>query len=229
MAFDGIGNRFTVKYRHRTWNHICWTYDGKTREVNFYFNERIHQKAIFPIKYQVNGNPEYKNQFLVFGQEPDSFKGGYDQYQLLQGKISRFNWWSSVLKKSYITDLSTCKKNGKGNIVNWTKSSFVSGTVDIIKEIDPRILCVSAKKLLFFPGRLRLNRALNLCAAHGGWIVVPDSPEENLRVLNMYKENSEGCKQDGMNVIGWLGVNYYEGKLLVPKSNRSLNFNNFRK
>ena len=74
---------FSVKYRQRSWNHICWTFDGEIGQASFYFNDHEPQKAIVSVKYQLYGAPK---QFLAFGQEPDKFKGGYDQYQLFKGK-----------------------------------------------------------------------------------------------------------------------------------------------
>ena len=230
ISWEDTAISFTVKYRHKTWNQICWTYDGEIGEANFYFNDEIHHKAIPPKIQNVNGYPDYDNQFLVFGQEPDSFKGGYHKHQLLQGKISRFNWWSSVLEKNEIESFAKCKSNEKGNIVEWTRDHFFHGLIDIIEEIDPRILCNSAEVLLFFPGRRRRDKAIDLCAAHGGWIVAPDSPEENIKVLNMYKENIGECKHEDMDLIGWLGVNNYDGQYFVSQSNsiiKTIIFNNF--
>ena len=168
---------------------------------------------------------------MVFGQEPDSFKGGYNTFQLLRGKISQFNWWSYALEETEIKDLSNCLKIGKGDIVDWEKKSFNTHSIKINK-VDPRIFCDSSEKLIFFPGRRRLTEASDLCTAHGGWIVVPKSSNENAKVMNMYKDNIEDCNQEGLDTIGWLGVSYYDEKYYVSQPNgivRASNFTNFKR
>ena len=219
---------FSVKYRQRSWNHICWTFDGEIGQASFYFNDHEPQKAIVSVKYQLYGAPK---QFLAFGQEPDKFKGGYDQYQLFQGKISRFNWWSTVLSENYIWKLAKCIKEGNGDVVNWTLSSFdLPGSKMNVYKLDPEEFCNPPEKLLFFPGRRRLDQATKLCETHGGWIVAPNSPQENIIVSKMYNQNAEGCQQEGSESIGWLGVKYYNRKYLARRSDKitdTLSFNNF--
>ena len=221
---------FTVHYQHRTWNHICLTYKGDTGDLNFYFNEHTLKKSFSPNKFHVFGSPHYSNQFLGFGQEPDSFKGGYDTFQLLRGKISQFNWWNYVIEETEIKELANCMKEGKGNIVDWDKTNFITHSIDI-DEVDPRIFCDSSETWMFFPGRRRLSQALDLCTAHGGWIVVPNSQKENTKAMNIYKDNIKSCKQEGLEEIGWLGVNYYAKNYYIPKSNKFVktNFNNFER
>lgn len=55
-----------------------------------YFNGNIASQAIVNhTKTPVPGAPKVKNQFLILGQEPDKFLGGFDKEQLLKGKISQ--------------------------------------------------------------------------------------------------------------------------------------------
>ena len=58
----------------------------------FYFNGLRIGEGFFiqpgTTKKGVPGFPDIKKQFLVLGQEPDLFKGGYDALQSFQGKIS---------------------------------------------------------------------------------------------------------------------------------------------
>ena len=122
-------------------------------------------------------------------------------------------------------------KEGKGDIVDWGNNSFITHSIKI-NEIDPRIFCDCSEKLILFPGRRRLTEASDLCTAHGGWIVVPKSSNENAKVMNMYKDNIEDCKQEGLDAIGWLGVSYYDEKYYISQSNgivRTSNFTNFKR
>lgn len=227
---DLLERNFSVQHRHRTWNHICWTLDSNKGDVQFFFNGGQHQSSMVPNKYFLQG---YEKQFLVFGQEPDAFKGGFDKYQLLQGKVSQFNWWNSILDEDYIKELALCTKVGNGNIVNWTKGSFQWFAVEV-EDIDPGLFCDSTEKWLFFPGRRRRDQASVLCDSHGGQIVAPKSPEENFKAMRLYKDNLQECQQKGSNIIGWLGVNLSQNEHVSPdhQSNRTMiptNFNNFKK
>lgn len=222
---------FSVVYRHRTWNHICWTFNGNTQEVNFFFNTAVHEKKISPVRFQVFGSNVYKNAFLVFGQDPDRHKSRYDIYQLLAGKISRFNWWDSVLREDYVHSLAACKESGQGNIVSWSKELFEMINAEVL-DIDPALLCSSSETWVFFPGRRRLDHATSLCESHGGWIVTPNSQEENSDALKIYKDNLDKCKQEGSTSIGWLGVRYYKQSSHIKKANgdiKMLTYDNFER
>lgn len=55
-----------------------------------YFNGNFASQAIVNhTKTPVPGAQKVKNQFLILGQEPDKFLGGFDKEQLLKGKISQ--------------------------------------------------------------------------------------------------------------------------------------------
>ena len=168
-------------------------------------------------------------QFLIFGQEPDSFKGSFDRYQALQGKISQFNWWSSLLHASTINGFAKCNQTEKGNIVSWDKKHFDINSQVI--ELDSTAFCNPPEKWLFFRGRRNNQKANTLCAAHGGWIVVPRNSEENKKAVDMYQKNQEGCVQDGSTAVGWLGVRYYNEKYFTSPfaKHREANYTNYRR
>ena len=184
--------KFTVDYRHSTWNHICWSLDGKIKEAAFFFNGNFIGKIKIKEEYTVHGFPEFEN-FLLFGQEPDYFKGGFDKQQALQGKISRFNWWSYVLQENVIYNFAHCNQIEEGDIVSWRKSLF-SIESNLVETVEPKVFCDPPDKWIFFPGQRKHSEAENLCAAHGGWIVVPTSPDENQMVQDLYRDNSKDCK-----------------------------------
>ena len=106
ILYDIDGNAsklmFTLEYKHRSWFHICLRYDNLNSQFSFFYNGNFIGKVKTPAKYRVKGFPQYTNQFLLFGQEPDKFKGSFDPYQVLQGKISRFNWWNYPVNDSQI-------------------------------------------------------------------------------------------------------------------------------
>ena len=96
---------FTVDYKHRSWNHICWAANFKSNEHTLFYNgKKVGTKALEKensIK-SFQGYPNQTKQFLVFGQEPDEFKGGFTKDSLFEGKMSRFNWWDHQLDDNLI-------------------------------------------------------------------------------------------------------------------------------
>lgn len=69
--------------------------------MKFYFNGQLIDTANI-VGYTVKGQPEVGKQFLLFGQEPDLYRGGFQIEEALQGKLSRFNWWNTVLSDKNI-------------------------------------------------------------------------------------------------------------------------------
>ena len=169
-----------------------------------------HTKIKFP------GYPKYKKQFLVIGQFPRIYKGGFDNKKSLKGKISQFNWWSRVLNDSIIENMAECKKRLKGDIISWDRKSFTTNGLQIeLQKSD--VFCDSKKKLFFFPGKRTRKSAEFLCGAHGGSVVTPESKQENEKVLQMYFENRQDCTQENTDVLGWIGTSYYNSNLLKTK------------
>ena len=193
---------FNVSYPHREWNHICWTLDGLKMQVSFFFNGYLLGKSIANYSYSVSGAPKFKS-YLLFGQEPDSWMGEFDEYQAFQGKLAGFNWWSSVLPADQIEALSKCRENVKGDVVSWKSDLFTVKNALIERITDT---CSPRNIWLFFPGRRTHSHAENLCARHGGSIVVPKTETENTMILEMYLQNKNACAMEGENAVGWIGV-----------------------
>ena len=220
----------SVWFRHRTWNHICWLFDSPRGRVIFHYNDEKYESEISVNKFQIYDN---KNQFVIFGQEPDTFKGGFDKAQVFQGKLSRFNLWSFILEEDLILRMAECYEKGSGDIVNWTKDSFEWFELEV-EEVDDDTFCNGEVKYLFLPGRRRRDQASLMCAAHGGWIVAPKSNEENQAVHKMYMDYrvKYDCKDETSVMIGWLGVQAGENQHFISKPNDNIeviNFTNFQR
>ena len=48
------------------------------------------------------------NTSLIFGQEPDSFRGGFDKAQAYIGDLAEFNIWDTILERDFIEDMAKC-------------------------------------------------------------------------------------------------------------------------
>ena len=57
---------------------------------------------------------------IVLGQEQDSYKGGFNADQSLQGNLTSVNMWDRVLTAQEISELAKSCTAGEGNIVKWS-------------------------------------------------------------------------------------------------------------
>ena len=203
-------SQFTVDYRHRSWNHICVRHNGELGLTMFYYNgELIGERKQQPdqSRIAVQGAPEFTRQFLVFGQEPDLFRGGFNALQAFQGGIAEFNWWGRELDETVIRSLAACwdgSKHAVGDVVAWQREDFEVKNV-LLEEIDSLQFC-RTRSFLFFPGRLNRREAETLCGSHGGGVAVPQTQAENELVTKLYTSNLIDCKDNSTGIIGWVGA-----------------------
>ena len=208
----------SIKFQHRAWNHICWSLDTKTGNNIIYNNGQIVSQAIVETtRTPIPGSPKHTKQFLILGQEPDKFLGGFDENQLLVGKLSRFNWWSKVLNSSTVDKMANCNLNIEGNVVAWKKESFKTNGGLRVYDLNPNEFCDISPRLFFFSGRRSRISAENLCGAHGGWVVTPKSAKENENILKIYSENEQECGTENRKTLGWIGVSHFKSKYFVTK------------
>ena len=105
MEFEGSKLLFTLPYKHRSWNHICWVANFKSNEHTLFYNgKKIGTKKLDNVlsTQSFQGYPEQNKQFLVLGQEPDEYMGGFNRDQTFEGKISQLNWWDYQLEDRLI-------------------------------------------------------------------------------------------------------------------------------
>ena len=72
----------------RTWNHFCWSYNSFSGENRIYVNGKFHGNAFFDIKREALGSDEVYGSSFSIGQDPDEFRGKYDESQAFRGNIS---------------------------------------------------------------------------------------------------------------------------------------------
>ena len=111
-------------FRHRTWNHICWSYSSYKKTNNFYYNG-VKVGAI-PVEngITVPALDEFKDTSFILGQEPDVLNGEFSLAQLFNGELSEVNVWDKILEDGVILEMSKCKTVLKGNIISWGEESI---------------------------------------------------------------------------------------------------------
>ena len=116
----------TMPFRHREWNHICFTYSSINKIARFYYNGEpviTETSSEFP-EILESSDIVFDSSFTI-AQEPDTLNGGYNPGQLFNGEISELNVWSNVIDAKQISALARCSSSSKGDIVAWERQMFV--------------------------------------------------------------------------------------------------------
>ena len=183
-------------FLHLTWVHFCWvasTIDGKNR---FYYNGRlIGSDEKIPKNNQeiIKNSTGIYDSALIFGQEPDNIRGGFESFQAFIGDLAEFNIWNHTLSDEKIMDIAKCQYWGKGNIVAWRKAGIKVHGVAMKDIKDANSLCYMTQNIVIFPRKVIYPEAVKICAAYGGKLVLPETKEENNVLLNIVKKHKNNC------------------------------------
>ena len=147
-------------YHHRTWNHLCWTLSTITEWSTFYHNgNEIGRKQVNTtnIGLALKGSSQMHGASFIFGQEPDSIRGGFDLHEAFIGDLTEFNVWNYTLSDSEIYSMAACDMFARGNVVSWelnnqaTKENIAVHNVEITAFANPTVLCNVNHHLVIFP------------------------------------------------------------------------------
>ena len=61
----------------------------------------------------INDSTTIFDSALIFGQEPDEMRGGFDPFQAFMGDLADFNLWNSILSENEIREFAQCKYSKK--------------------------------------------------------------------------------------------------------------------
>ena len=218
-----------VPYKHRAWNHFCWTYSNTTGISSLYHNgKRIGRFSLLD-EYGhtgpgIYGSKNVHDAALIIGQEPDSMRGDYIESQAFPGDISELNIWDKILEEEEISSMANCTYLHRGNIVMWDKTKLDVSLVKILDIEESSMFCKQDNLHVIFPKKVTLKYGGKICSQFGGKISVPHSEEENEAVRTILNQHTDECI-DGKNykstekVHGiWLGAAEYENKWYEDKN-----------
>ena len=198
-------------FKHRSWNHICWTFQSESGMNQFYLNGEFQGSFIIDsdfVREGVLGSDEVFDSAFIIGQEPDppSLKGGFEKEQVFVGDITELNFWNSKLDETLIKRMGNCEKFEKGNIISWNLENFVVNKVKVEDLESLEDLCKFEDELLIFPNRRSWPAAWSLCFAHGGIIHTPQNEKENDELMRVMKPYETQCVDPVSKNIAWLGI-----------------------
>ena len=223
-----------IPYKHREWNHVCFTYSSIKKAAKLYVNGEL-LNAFWQGDFRtIESGKSVLNSSFIIGQEPDKFNGGYDSAQLFNGELSELNVWGKELSEIDVKDLATCSKDIKGNIIAWEKHNFIISQAEVKGQDDNSQFCSDSNTLVVFPEKRSYNDARSLCDIHGGQLVVPFSKRNEEDIMNILKMHESSCLsfsnelQDDKAV--WLGMERQDKKWYIPNANnqlRPINYTNW--
>ena len=146
QSYDGIVliKRQLKNYRHRTWTHLCWSFSAITGISKFYHDGillGIDKVNVTENDYAIHGSDRMLNTSLILGQEPDSFRGGFDKAQSYIGELAEFNIWNYELNGLDISNMASCSSMPKGNVASWDESNWVYNNAHINSEVETADFC----------------------------------------------------------------------------------------
>lgn len=199
-------------YHHRTWFHLCWSLSTISGISKFYFNGIKIQEDQFESTandWALYGSDKKLMTSLIFGQEPDSFRGDFDKEQAYLGSLAEFNIWNHTIKDDEILKMSLCKKSPQGNIVSWKESSWTLNAVGKRSIVKISELCEENPQYFIIPKKVRYPEARKLCEIHGGSLALPRSDNDADAILNVVSKHQNTCLADGIlpeNPAVWIGA-----------------------
>ena len=99
------------------WHHLCLTWQNLDGAYEFYVDG---------VQQVPSGRGSMKKDHviqkgaLILGQEQDSYKGGFSEYQSLQGNLSSVNMWDRVLTAQEVSALAKKCPTAEGNFLSWS-------------------------------------------------------------------------------------------------------------
>ena len=198
--------------RHRTWNHICWSYSSDTKSNKLYYNGA--KAGTIPVEdgIIIPASDDFKSTSFILGQEPDSFNGEFSLAQLFIGDLSEVNLWDKILDDGVISEMSRCKTVLKGNTILWKEDSIKNHGALIQPNIDMDDFCKELERYVVFATKEPMPIARNLCTSHGGQIITPESVEENDLMMKLLEKHKDACLQENpmrpadAEKAAWLGL-----------------------
>ena len=183
-------------YHHRTWFHLCWSLSTISGASILYLNGKAmatNQIELTQKEWAFSGSDKDLMTSLIFGQEPDSFRGGFDKDQSYIGSLSEFNVWNYTLKDSIISEIAHCKKLLQGNIVSWKESDWILNSVSKTNSVEVSDFCIRKPEYFIFPEKVRYPEARKICEVHGGSLALPRSEDESKDILDVVFEHKKTC------------------------------------
>ena len=223
-------------YRHRTWTHLCWSFSAQTGVSRYYHDGtmfNIEQLHVTMDDVALKASSNMSDFALIFGQEPDKIRGGFQKGQSYLGHLSEFNIWNHTLSDKDISDMASCQTIMKGNVLAWKKNGFIRRNVVVRDITNISYFCENRKNYVIFADKMRFSEGETRCKIHGGSLAVPTSDRESRNILDIVSKHKKICTKNSNskneNAV-WLGARKFNHKWYYLSTTKSrgklLNYTN---
>ena len=177
---------------HRTWISLCLTISTIESKINFYYNGNLmgaFDGLLQPNENIIKDSTTIFDSALIFGQEPDEMRGGFDPFQAFIGDLAEFHLWNYVLSEKEILDIAQCNNFKQGNVVAWDREKIRIQNALTHNIHDEKLCCKEQKRFVIFPNKENFLGAKRTCMMHGGRLAIPKSQivVRNLKLLSNFR------------------------------------------
>ncbi|XP_063600302.1 uncharacterized protein LOC134776481 [Penaeus indicus] len=192
----------------REWVSVCVAIDFQDRYIKFLFGGEIIQHS-----FKVSGNPLLEVRgggLLVFGQDQDSYGGGYINIQSLCATLADLRIYDYCLNDDELMAYSDCSLDlatSSSPIVSFSdiERDFEAMNVEISQIQNDEYCGAQRNDILIFPEFRSFKEAKHLCHISGGELMVPRSEEEIWKLFSKTVYYINFCNSGSMTSF-WLGV-----------------------
>ena len=144
---NGVEYRLNIEnYRHRTWNHICWSYSSYTKTNTLYYNGKKVGVELVDEGVAIPASDDLRITSFVLGQEPDVLFGEFSVDQLFHGELSEVNLWDEILDDDSILAMSNCEIALKGSAISWNEDLITNHGPLTQYDIDIDRFCKESER-----------------------------------------------------------------------------------
>ncbi|KAK3731550.1 hypothetical protein QZH41_011152, partial [Actinostola sp. cb2023] len=117
QTWFGLGNAWLTKKPtvvDGKWHHLCLTWENTQGKYHMYIDGVMKGEGVIQKGHVITKGA------LILGQDQNSYKGGFNSHQSLQGNLTSVNVWDKVLTAQEVSILAKSCTAGEGNIVKWS-------------------------------------------------------------------------------------------------------------
>ena len=236
---DKCGGHHCKPFPTHQWGHVCWSMDylGGTYKV-FYNGERVFRK--YP-------STNVTNATTLIDPSRESYTIGINQRFTLElgihrslppavgdrmiGMVYGFNMYKGLLDEEVMKNITGCKYDLPGDVINWETAEWTTNRPDLIKAKNVSFdeICANTSNEFIFviPHPIKSHQmGIDRCQALGITKVVPMSRYQHEQTFEGGNSVAmqENCHMKGRLLVSFALCQGPEGHFFDPQSNTTVDY-----